>query len=420
MALCGAEGFDCSIRVYMIKVVQFSMTALAGAPIRVAKAVNQIGGIHVRHVDLDRSKVFESDHVHKASPEETLALCEEADIIHLYNYVNYETKAFHPVDFRLLKKKGKCFVQHFQSTPMWVAEYLGVSVRDVIDYPIPKVVIAQYPERFLPNARVVPNIVPQDSPEYLPSGGIPAHDIVFSPSGNRGSWDLDYRWETKGMPETVRMLGRLKRDSGITYKIMHQCSLAEVMEAKSNAQIILDEMVTGSYHLSALEGLSLGKPVLSYLDARTDYVLRTISGSQQSPFINVRLEDAGTLLKALAHDEAAVASLGQASREWIDKYWRDVQLALHFKSLYEDLLRDPASIGRQRELSVESPGEKFLSVGMPDLIYQSRRSMAMKLAGLWRRYANFTINQFVSFIKQYMTIAVPILKKMFGKVRRAA
>ena len=381
-----------------MKVVQFSLTALAGAPIRVANAVNLLQDISVRHVDLNRSQIFGADHVHVENPELTLALCEEADIIHFYNYVNLETRDFAPVDFKALQKKGKVFVQHFQSTPMLVAEHLGLDTRSVINYPLPKVVIAQYPERFFPNARVVPNIVPQDAADYLPPTGECFYDILYAPSWDRSAWD--YRWDTKGMPETLKMLENLKLRHGVKPKIVHQKSLAEVMEAKAKSRLVMDELVTGSYHLSALEGLSLGKPVLAYLDDRTEFVLRTISGAKTIPFVNVRLEDAKEVIPALLREQSAVAEIGAESRRWIETYWRDRQLAEHFRSLYEDLMENPEKIVRQPELEVSSGKSRFFSIQIQDAICASRKHDALAMIPWWKKCASSSAKWARAFIKK--------------------
>jgi hypothetical protein len=353
-----------------MKVVQFSKTPLAGAPIRIAQAVNDYTNVTVRHVDLNRWGIYDHDHIHQENPDETWTLAKEADIIHIYNYVHLDCHDFAPVDFRELQRLGKQFVWHFESTPMLVAEHAKISLDSILNSPIPQLVIAQYPERFLKNAMVVPNIIPQNSPDYCFSTELSTIDLVYCPTKTLSAWED--RWNTKGMPETVRVLERLQQNYNARIQVYNGKPLTEVMKGKRAAKIILDEMITGSYHLSALEGLSCGKPTLSYLDSRTEYVLREISGSASCPFINVRLEDAYEVLVHLLNHPEKIEEIGKASRQWIDKYWQDRILAHLFADVYEKLLENPNLITRQESLRFDNKTTYFQAVILPDLVYVSR------------------------------------------------
>ena len=111
-----------------------------------------------------------------------------------------------------------------------VAKKLGISSKDVIDYPLPKVVIAQYPERFFPNAKVVPNIVPQDNKLYRSNNLRQDIDMIFSPSWDRSAWES--RWDTKGLPETKIILDRMQKKYNFNSKILRGIPLKKVMELK--------------------------------------------------------------------------------------------------------------------------------------------------------------------------------------------
>ena len=216
-----------------MKVVQFSMTPLAGAPIRIANAVNSHTSIDVRHVDLKRWKFFEHDHVHVDNPELTLDLCENADIIHLYNYVHIDSKEFHPVNFKDLQKKGKAFIWQFESTPFLVSKLSGLKIGEIINSKIPKIVIAQYPERFLNDAMVVPNIIPENSSYYMPRAEDIIIDALYTPTKTISAWES--RWDTKGMPETVDILNKINRNTIYTSKTLINKPLQEIMKTKQKS-----------------------------------------------------------------------------------------------------------------------------------------------------------------------------------------
>ena len=353
-----------------INLLHFSKTPLAGAPIRLVQALQRHTDYNVRIVDLNRWGLFDHDVIHAENPDEVLDLAEKADIIHLHNYLGFQSKDFYPVNFDFLRRQGKLFLRHFHSTPLLVARGMGIGVSDLLASPMPSVVIAQFQERFYPKARVVPNIIPQDDPVYRPSAGDSLWGIFFSPSLSLGAWGD--RWNTKGTPETQRLLEQVALRTGCTVKCVSGRQLLEVLQEKRQAGIVIDDLVTGSYHMSGLEGLSVGKPTLAFLDNRTQRVLSEISGSPACPFVNVRLEDAFEVLVYLLEHPDEMADIGKASREWIERYWSDRILVQHFVDVYEKLITDPSLVVRQESLSLDDKAVRFHAVILPDLVYTSR------------------------------------------------
>ena len=145
------------------------------------------------------------------------------------------------------------------------------------------------------------------------------------------------------------------------------------MKLKRRSKLVLDEMITGSYHLSALEGLSLGKPVLTYIDRRTEKVLKFISGADDLPFVNIRLEELELAAKSLLNDVSARNMIGVNSRKWIETYWKDKKLAFNFKKIYEDLLENPERITRQKVSSLTDSKDIYFSVEVPNIIWENRK-----------------------------------------------
>ncbi len=410
-----------------LNILHFSKTPLAGAPIRIVRALQQHTHFNVRLVDLTRWGMFEHDVVHTENPDEVMALAEKADIIHLHNYLDFHSQEFSPVDFNSLQRQGKFFLRHFHSTSMLVATEMGISVSNLLASPIPSIVIAQYPERFFPKSHVVPNIIPQNDSTYKPAQNRAKYGIVYSPTSVRSAWDD--RWNTKGMPETVAIMKRVARRTGCKIKYANtRQPLAQVMQDKRQAAIIIDELVTGSYHLSGLEGLSLGKPVLAFLDHRIEQVLQEISGSKHCPFINVRLEDAfEPLLYLLEHSDEAKA-IGQAGREWIESYWADHKLIQHFVDVYDTLVDDPGRVVRQERLRFDNSTAYFQDVTLPDLVYTARANhykatlpLTAKIRGYAARWTGRLRQKFIkSLLHIWIKMLVNLRRSITNKLRKVA
>ncbi len=359
-----------------LRVVHLSNNSLAGAPLRLTRAIGALPGFSARLVETRDFGLYGRDVDFSQTPELGVELCEKADILHLHNFLDLDSGDFRPIDFRALQRRGKRIVRQFHSAPDLVAARMGRPLEAVLGCPLPSLVIAQYPERFYPGARVVPNILPQDDPAYRPSGKPPLWDVFFAPTKPSGAFEN--RWNTKGAPETLAMLRALARRTGCAVNARDGDALvplAWILEEKGASRIALDDMVNGSYHLSGLEGLSLGRPTLTYLDERTLFLLREFSGSADCPFVNVRLEEAAPVIGHLLRNPEEAEAVGRFGREWIETHWRDATLAGHFAAVYRDLAEDPALIRRQDHLRLDGV-RRFFVMTLGDLIYEQRKKAA--------------------------------------------
>lgn len=359
-----------------MNVVHFSITPLAGMPIRLVQALNRHTPVQARLIDLKRFGLFDHDLVMAEDPEACLEAAQKADIIHLHNYLDLDSTQFAPIDFRELQKRGALFVRHFHSTPQLVAQTMGITVERLMRDDLPWLVIAQYPERLYPRAMLVPNLIPQDQPAYLPlaPGDEPDWDILFSPTKSFSAWEE--RWNTKGQPETRAVLEEVARRTGARVKVMTDRPLAEVLREKQRSRIVVDDLVNGTYHLSGMEGLAMGKCVLSLLDDRIRMLLREFSGGEEPPVVNVRLEESLDTLLALMDDPEAIAGLGKAARHWMETRWSEERMIGYHVRAYELLTRDPALVKRQEHLALDSPAKRFLWQTHPEIVYQARADKA--------------------------------------------
>lgn len=390
-----------------LKVVHLSITALAGGPYRLVRALRRYTDLDVRLIDLKRWGIYPHDVVFNEGLDQAIELAEKADIIHLHNYLDLDSKTFAPIDLTELAAQGTAFLRQFRSEPNLVARVMGISVGELLDSPMPSVVIAQYPERFYPEARVVPNNLPINDTSYLPVTEPPVWDILFSPTRDRGAWED--RWNTKGTPETIRLMKQLARRTGCRTKVVSDQPLMKVLREKRRSYIVLDEMVTGSYHISGLEGVSMAKPTLAFLDERMLRVLREMSGAQTHPFINTRLEDAGKIISYLLGHPDEGAEIGQAGRRWIETHWSEEAIADQFKGIYETLLQDPSRICRQESLRLDTGPRRFFAVDLPDLIYSSRADNYFASLS-WKFKGSYWVSAVYSSLRSVVTTVLSAVK----------
>ena len=372
-----------------MRIVHFSITPCAGQPINIVRALQAYTDHDARLIDLERWGLYEHDLVFSEDLDQALELAEKADLIHLHNYLDLDSKDFSPIAFRSLRKEGKAFVRQFHSSPGLIAQNKGVPVSRLELDSLPSLVCAQFQERFYPKARPVPLIIPQDHPDYQPDHEAVKPSIFFAPTHMADAWTD--RWNTKGAPETLRLIKRVARRTGCAVRFMTQRPITEILRERRKCAVMIDELITGSYHTSSLEGLSVGKPVLTFLDHRVRQVLQEISGSDACPFVNVRLENAFEVLVYLIENPDEAAWIGTAGREWIERFWTDRILVGHFVEAYQKLLADPGLVRRQECLCLDSPAARFFAVILPDLLHMSRlKTIRRSLTGrIWAFFKRF-------------------------------
>jgi hypothetical protein len=354
-----------------MRIAFFATTSLAGLPILLVRLLRAKTGWDVRLIHKKPLPYFEQDMVFDVDKDACIECAEKADAIVLENYLHLDSDDFSPINFRKMHEEGKIAIRHFHSEPGLISSKSGQSVAEVVGDALPSIVIAQFQERYYPNALVVPNPLPIRNPEYLPSDESPKWDYVYSPTRLAEAWED--RWNTKGMPETCRMLRRISRKNGFVGRTMYNLPVNEVLDAKRRSRVVIDEMVTGSFHLSGLEGLSMGKPVFSYLDARTSDVLRTISGSDRIPFVNVRLEEAEPIVSHMIANRDVAAEIGASGRAWMEQYWDEDKTIRHYIDLFETLVTHPDRVRRQEALRLDTLERRFAAIAKPDFEYAMRK-----------------------------------------------
>jgi len=360
-----------------LRVVHLSKSSLAGQPHRLVKALQRYTNYDVRMVDLHRWNIYSHDLIFTEELEKCVELVQNADIVHFHNYLDLNSTSFAPLDFKDLHAKGKAFIRQIHSEPNALSRIMGISVNEVLSCDLPTLVIAQYPERFFPNARVVPNNIPIDALDYIPTRDSTYWDLFFSPTKAISAWED--RWNTKGTPETLYMMEKIAGETGCLTKSITQRPLSEVLYEKRRSYIVLDDMITGSYHLSGLEGLSMAKPTLAYLDERIRRVLLDVSGASTIPFINTQLENANVIIKYFLQHRDEGSEIGQSGRQWLEQYWSEESIIQHYKDIYEKLLYDPSLICRQKSLQIDNKTQQFFALTLPDLNYQSHKDRATNL-----------------------------------------
>lgn len=332
-----------------MNVVHLAMTPLAGAPIRLVQALNACTAVNARLVNLNPgaygTRTFDEDLDFARDREQAMHLLHDADLVHCHHWMDLKCNPF-GVDL-----SRKTVLRQFHSEPAFVARHAGVPVEAIVNDPLPQVVIAQFHERLYPRARPVPNLINFDAIDRTLAQVPPPDDlrspvVSFAPTSDVAA-GAD-RWNTKGAPETLALLRRLGAAHGFIVDAFENLPHGESLRRKASADLVIDELVTGSYHLSGLEALALGRPTLGFLDARMIAVLAALTGSDALPWVNLHLGLMADILPDLLQDRALCREVGQTSAAWMREHWATARMVSHFVRVYDDVLNGKTTLRTTR------------------------------------------------------------------------
>ncbi len=328
-------------------VLHISKSSLAGAPIRIVNAINQYTDYRARLLNFvpseinNETQIYDEDLSWQSEDDKKLAreLIKKADIIHFHHFMDLEF--YNPFVINFLKEtKSECkFLRHFHSDKSYI-EKTDLDFKKI--YPndkVPRIVIPHYPERGFMDCVIVPNIIPIWEKYCSPVTTDNPKPVVVYSASNKTSYKVE-RWATKGYPEVMEKLSELKDKLGFELKTIAGIPFKEAMKIKQNADIVIGDIVTGSYHLTELEGLALGKPTLSYLDGRSVMTFVKTFKTDDIPFVNVNIDNLEFALEDLVTNKELRANLGNFSRKWIEKYYDDRVLIKNFTDIYDKLIND--------------------------------------------------------------------------------
>ena len=376
-----------------MQILHFALTPLVGAPIRICRALALHKGITARFAVLDTGlgaygrMVFDTDLQWARDRDEIIALAQTADVLHLHNFVDLDSQQFAPIDFRKLWIAGRPMVRHFHSTPDNVARFLGITAGSVIACPIPKLVIPQYPARFFATAKIVPNVILEE--ELTRATGSREGPLRLAYAPTRFNSGRSSRWDTKGYLETVRLLRSVVSKAAaqnieIAVDLIEQVSHAECLRRKLACHIVVDDLVTGSYHLNTLESLACGSVCFTHMDRSTQQAVFELTGRSDFPAVSVGLEDTEDVLLDLVGKRELVDALGRHGRDWMRRHWAPKDMARHFLDAYAHVRAHPGQPFARRSESAPLV-QAWMDVHVHDLVWANRRGRWPRVMPDWLR-----------------------------------
>jgi len=136
----------------------------------------------------------------------------------------------------------------------------------------------------------------------------------------------------KGSKYLFEAVDRLKAEGvPIDLKTISGVSNLEVLAAMAEADIVAEQFIGGAFGYTALEALSIGKPVITYV--RDDSVLQSVD---DFPCFNANPDRLYDVLKSIALREHDLNDIGRRSRRYVERHYSIEAVALRLGAMYRE------------------------------------------------------------------------------------
>ena len=322
-----------------MNILHLSASPLAGAPIKLASFLNKYTQTHNRSaislptsIDFGHDILVASTRQKGREPifhenEELIEEAKKADIIHIHNYPPLMPSS--PVWDIIRKKK---IVAQFHSPPkISNSKYNALTLKLKIDKIL---VIAQYHAHVLnfPNQIIVRNAIDIYDPILSPiiiKNNPPI--ITFSPS----NVSKEREWHYKSIEEINNLFRQIQEDFKclfITNTPWQKC-----MKKRQIANIHIDEIHSGSYHLSSLEGLSQGKVVIANIAEWMEAIIKDVTGCDKIPWLICNESNIKKNIYRITLNQDKLLEIQRESRRWMEDYWNPQLIADDYLRVYNSL-----------------------------------------------------------------------------------
>jgi glycosyltransferase involved in cell wall biosynthesis len=173
---------------------------------------------------------------------------------------------------------------------------------------------------------------PIDTTEWAPTTDDSGHD------GRTGRVVVVHAPNHRGMKGTEYLVAacRALRDEGldVDLRLLEGVPNTEVHAAMAGADIVAEQFLLG-FALTALEGMSLGKPVLSNLSEPGYYEIhRLTTGLDACPIVSTRPGEIADHVRTLVTDPRLRRELGEAGRRYVLEYHSYAAMARLWEAVY--------------------------------------------------------------------------------------
>lgn len=136
----------------------------------------------------------------------------------------------------------------------------------------------------------------------------------------------------KGSVYVEAAIKELQRNKNVVYQAIEKMSHKEAMKAYMEADIVIDQLLCGTYGMLSVEAMAMGKVVIAFIreDVKQHF-------PQELPIVNARPETLYDVLLQLSKNPSSLAQIGRNSREYVMRYHEIGVVTEKLCSIYQKL-----------------------------------------------------------------------------------
>jgi hypothetical protein len=134
----------------------------------------------------------------------------------------------------------------------------------------------------------------------------------------------------KGSKHIYDAVEKLKVKHDIDFMIVKNVSIDEFYEQIGKADIVIDQMLLGSFGFVSIESMAMYRPVINYM--RND--IWEIVGSD-CPIINANPDTLVNVLENIIINPSQLPEISLKSRKYVETYWEKKKVAANYYELFE-------------------------------------------------------------------------------------
>ena len=311
----------------MPKVLHLCRTPMAGSPGMISRIVDAYTDWDSK-IFCQRTKIsagdFSIDYKDMVKQEDLFKEVSKANLLHFHNSG--------PDQWKHVPVSGKPFIVQLHSEPKVMNNILQ-------KYRMHCYTLAQKHAVLYGNLPYFPNMIPIMENKYKPAHKEEGRvNIVYAPTSKVELTDYKVTCMGKGYNNTIKILQALQQRFGrkLHVEIYNQTPKEMVLRAKRKADIVIDEVVTGGYHLSSLEAMSMGCVPVSYLQPEVSKIICNIANCSTSdlPWVNTHInklgEELARLIELKLTDKNKFKEYSKRSRRWMKEHWHPEKLSKRY------------------------------------------------------------------------------------------
>ena len=291
-----------------MKVTIFSRTPLAAAPWELYKALKKYTLLDVSLINgtarYNDGRTFPFHLLMTSSNGNAMRVLQESDLWHVHNYLMPQLV--------VIRKNHKVMAQ-FHSLPRLGNWQALMSFADV------SYTIRQPNQEKEYKLKGLPNIIDPD--EYKPVRRKTPIKIAFAPSTRLGIGHPG----SKGYNEVKAVLDNVAKKRDVKIVWIERKSYIENLEMKQQSHILIDDVVTGNWHRTSLEGMCFGCAVLNKVS--------------KSPFVYATVNTLEERLLWLVDNPEILNEFQERSRLWVIQHWHAIDQVKEYVKAYNEVLR---------------------------------------------------------------------------------